>query len=33
MRLTDVEGLIALAEPRTAPDGAALLKPFVGLRG
>jgi tRNA pseudouridine55 synthase len=33
VRLTDAEGLIALAEPRTAPDRGALLKPVVGLRG
>jgi tRNA pseudouridine55 synthase len=33
VRLTDDEGLIALAEPRSGPDGAPLLKPFVGLRG
>jgi tRNA pseudouridine55 synthase len=33
VRLTDADGLIALAEPRTATDGAALLKPVVGLRG
>jgi tRNA pseudouridine55 synthase len=32
-RLTDEHGLIAIAEPRTAPDGAPLLKPIVGLRG
>ncbi|HEV7775210.1 MAG TPA: tRNA pseudouridine(55) synthase TruB [Conexibacter sp.] len=33
VRLIDADGLIALAEPRTAPDGEALLKPVVGLRG
>jgi tRNA pseudouridine55 synthase len=33
VRLTDAEGLIALAEPRTTPEGAAVLKPVVGLRG
>jgi tRNA pseudouridine55 synthase len=33
VRLTDADGLIAIAEPRTAPDGEALLKPVVGLRG
>lgn len=33
VRLTDADGLIALAEPRTGPDGEALLKPVVGLRG
>jgi len=33
VRLTDTDGLIAIAEPRTAPDGEALLKPVVGLRG
>jgi tRNA pseudouridine55 synthase len=33
VRLTDDEGLIALAEPRTTADGQALLKPVVGLRG
>jgi len=33
VRLTDADGLIALAEPRTGPDGTPLLKPFVGLRG
>lgn len=32
-RLTDGDGLIAIAEPRTGPDGAPLLKPIVGLRG
>lgn len=32
-RLTDGDGLIALAEPRAAEDGAALLKPTVGFRG
>jgi tRNA pseudouridine55 synthase len=33
VRLTDADGLIAIAEPRTAAGGEALLKPFVGLRG
>jgi len=33
IRLTDADGLIAIAEPRTATDGAPLLKPVVGLRG
>jgi tRNA pseudouridine55 synthase len=33
VRLTDADGLIAIAEPRGAADGGALLKPFVGLRG
>jgi tRNA pseudouridine55 synthase len=33
VRLTDLDGLIAIAEPRTAADGEALLKPVVGLRG
>jgi len=33
VRLTDADGLIAIAEPRTAPDGGALLKPVVGFRG
>jgi tRNA pseudouridine55 synthase len=33
VRLTDADGLIAIAEPRSATDGGALLKPFVGLRG
>lgn len=32
-RLTDAEGLIAIAELRSGPDGAPLLKPFVGFRG
>ncbi|MDO8188105.1 tRNA pseudouridine(55) synthase TruB [Conexibacter sp. JD483] len=32
-RLTDADGLIAIAEPRPGPDGARLLKPVVGLRG
>jgi tRNA pseudouridine55 synthase len=32
-RLTDDAGLIAIAEPRTDPGGAPLLKPVVGLRG
>jgi tRNA pseudouridine55 synthase len=33
LRLTDADGLIAIAEPRTTPDGELLLKPVVGLRG
>ena len=33
VRLTDADGLIAIAAPRTADDGRRLLKPFVGLRG
>ncbi len=33
VRLTDADGVIAIAEPRTGPEGAALLKPVVGLRG
>ena len=33
VRLTDAEGLIAIAEPRTTAGGEALLKPVVGLRG
>jgi tRNA pseudouridine55 synthase len=33
VRLTDGEGVIAIAEPRSGPAGEALLKPFVGLRG
>jgi tRNA pseudouridine55 synthase len=33
VRLTDADGLIAIAAPRRGPDGEALLKPFVGLRG
>jgi tRNA pseudouridine55 synthase len=32
-RLTDDDGLIAIAEPRVGPGGAPLLKPVVGLRG
>ena len=32
-RLTDEQGLIALAEPRDAPQGGSLLKPIVGFRG
>ena len=32
-RLTDDEGLIAIAEPRVGPDGTPELKPTVGLRG
>ncbi len=32
-RLTDADGLIAIAEPRRGEDGARLLKPVVGLRG
>jgi len=33
VRLTDADGVIAIAEPRTGPDGVPLLKPVVGLRG
>jgi tRNA pseudouridine55 synthase len=33
VRLTDADGLIAIAEQRTEPGGAVLLKPVVGLRG
>lgn len=33
VRLTDEDGLIAIAEPRAGEDGAPLLKPIVGLRG
>lgn len=33
VRLTDAEGLIAIAEPRRGDDGAPLLKPVVGFRG
>jgi len=33
VRLTDADGLIAIAEPRSGPGDAALLKPVVGLRG
>lgn len=33
VRLTDADGLIAIAEPRSSSDGMALLKPVVGLRG
>jgi tRNA pseudouridine55 synthase len=32
-RLTDADGLIAIAEPRAGADGERLLKPVVGLRG
>jgi tRNA pseudouridine55 synthase len=32
-RLTDADGLIAIAEPRSGADGAPELKPVVGLRG
>lgn len=32
-RLTDADGLIAIAEPRTGDDGSPLLKPVVGFRG
>jgi tRNA pseudouridine55 synthase len=32
-RLTDDDGLIAIAEPRPGPGGAPVLKPVVGLRG
>jgi len=31
--LTDARGAIAIAEPRSGPHGAPLLKPVVGLRG
>jgi tRNA pseudouridine55 synthase len=31
--LSDADGVIAIAEPRSAPNGSALLKPVVGLRG
>lgn len=33
VRLTDDDGVIAIAEPRTGPNGVPLLKPVVGLRG
>lgn len=33
VRLVDDAGLIAIAEPRSGPDGEPLLKPVVGLRG
>jgi len=33
VRLTDAGGVIAIAEPRSGPDGTALLKPVVGFRG
>jgi tRNA pseudouridine55 synthase len=33
VRLTDADGVIAIAEPRATPEGGALLKPVVGLRG
>jgi tRNA pseudouridine55 synthase len=33
VRLTDADGVIAIAEPRPGPDGVRELKPFVGLRG
>jgi tRNA pseudouridine55 synthase len=33
VRLTDADGVIAIAEPREGPEGQPLLKPFVGLRG
>lgn len=33
IRLTDADGLIAIAEPRVGRDGERLLKPVVGLRG
>jgi tRNA pseudouridine55 synthase len=33
VRLTDADGVIAIAEPRRGAAGEALLKPFVGLRG
>ena len=32
-RLTDIDGLIAIAEPRPGPGGVPELKPIVGLRG
>jgi tRNA pseudouridine55 synthase len=32
-RLTDADGLIAIAEPRRGPDGEPQLKPVVGFRG
>jgi tRNA pseudouridine55 synthase len=32
VRLSDADGLIAIAEPRTGEDGTALLKPVVGFR-
>ena len=32
-RLTDDEGLIAVAEPRVGDTGSAVLKPIVGFRG
>jgi tRNA pseudouridine55 synthase len=33
VRLTDADGLVAIAEPRTDPAGAPVLKPVVGFRG
>lgn len=33
VRLTDGDGLIAIAEPRPGPAGEPLLKPVVGFRG
>lgn len=33
VRLTDADGLIAIAEPRAGDAGGPLLKPVVGLRG
>jgi tRNA pseudouridine55 synthase len=33
VRLTDEQGLIAIAEPGGAGSGSAMLKPIVGLRG
>jgi len=33
VRLTDADGLIAIAEPATGPGGASALKPVVGFRG
>jgi tRNA pseudouridine55 synthase len=33
LRLTDADGLIAIAEPRTGAAGEPLLKPVVGFRG
>ena len=33
LRLTDADGLIAIAEPREGPGGVPQLKPVVGFRG
>jgi tRNA pseudouridine55 synthase len=33
VRLTDADGPIAIAEPRSGPSGEPLLKPVVGFRG